>query len=244
MSRAPEVWLKAAITLDGKIASRTGDSRWITSKASRTHAHRLRAQADAVLVGIGTVLADDPLLNVRHVEGPDPRRVVLDGTLRMPESARVLAGPGGPTTVFHGPSAPASRRAALTAAGARLHEVPGTARGLDLPSVLRALGAQGSRALLVEGGARVHGALLDAGLVDRVEVFVAPRILGDAEAPSFAGGRGSDLMAGAWALDDVRVRPSGPDLWWSGRPHRPGTAGPPDGRESLGPGLSKGPDEG
>lgn len=211
----PMVVLKAAVTLDGRMATRTGDSKWITGDAARADAHRLRDDHDAVLVGVGTVLADDPRLDVRHVEGVNPIRVVFDSALRTPTDANVIRSEGGETWIVHGPAAEPGRRTALAEAGAVLIEVPSVGPrgggGIDLDAALRALGERELMRVMVEGGPTLHGALLDAGLADRAVVFVAPRIVGDASAPAFAAGRGRDLMAEAWALDDVVVTPLGRD---------------------------------
>ena len=215
-TKLPYVVLKAAVTLDGRMATRIGDSKWITGLQARTEAHRQRDRADGVLVGVGTVLADDPQLNVRHVAGVDPVRIVLDRSLRTPHTANVLTSPGGECWILHGSSAPAERRRALAEAGAVLLEVPETASQLRLEDCLLALGAREMVRLLVEGGPRVHGALLDAGLADRAEIFVAPRILGDASAMGLADGRGQDRMASAWQLVDPTVRRLGDDVWMSG----------------------------
>jgi diaminohydroxyphosphoribosylaminopyrimidine deaminase/5-amino-6-(5-phosphoribosylamino)uracil reductase len=212
----PYVCLKAAVTLDGRMATRTGDSRWITSSASRREAHRLRAESDAVLVGVQTLLTDDPLLNVRHVKGRDPLRVVLDTSLRTPVSAAMLRGGAAEMLVLHAAGADPTQAAALRAAGATLLEVPRGQGGLDLHAALRALGERGVVRLLVEGGGRVHGSLLDAGLADYASVFVAPVIVGDSQAPAFASGRGSDTMAASYGVAPVRVRRRGPDVWIDG----------------------------
>lgn len=210
----PFVTLKAAVTLDGRIATRTGDAKWITGERARREAHRLRDRSDAVLVGVGTVLADDCSLTVRHVRGRDPLRAVLDTELRTPPDARIVrqrsaAG----TVVFHGPRAPEARRSALAEAGVELVEVPLAGEGrLDLVAVLRELGRRDVVRLLVEGGAQVHGALLDAGLVDRVAVFVAPRIVGDAGAPPLALGGGVARIADAWRIRDPEIRRLGHDV--------------------------------
>jgi len=223
-TKLPYVVLKSAVTLDGKMATRTGDSKWITGEAARTEAHRLRDRADGVLVGIGTVLADDPQLNVRHVPGVDPVRIVLDRMLRTPHTAKVLTASGGECWILHGSAAPQERREALRAAGAFLLEVAETEADpprLVMEDALRALGEREIVRLLVEGGPRVHGTLLDRGLADRAEIFVAPRVLGDGAAPGLAMGRGSDVMAGAWRIDDPVVRRLGDDVWVSGELRAP-----------------------
>lgn len=204
----PWVVLKAAVTLDGRMATRTGDSKWITGPEARRRAHLMRDRCDAVLVGVGTVLADDPELTVRHVEGVDPLRVVLDTHLRTPADAK-LARPG--TVIAHGPEAPAERRAALEARGVELLPIEAAPR-VDLPAVLRALGARDVVRLLVEGGPAVHAALLGADLADEAAVFVAPKIVGDAQAKSLAAGRGADTIATAWELRSPRIEACGPDV--------------------------------
>ncbi len=204
----PFVTLKAAVTLDGKMATRVGDSKWITSEASRVEAHRMRDRSDAILVGIGTALADDPALTVRHVEGRDPLRVVLDSEGRLPSTAKLASSN---TLVFRarGVTAPIP-------SGVEVVHVPRGESGLSLPDVLRELGRRDIVRLLVEGGGRVHGAMLDGALVDRVAVFIAPVVLGDALAVGFAAGRGVDYMADALRLHRVRHRSLGEDILMTG----------------------------
>jgi diaminohydroxyphosphoribosylaminopyrimidine deaminase/5-amino-6-(5-phosphoribosylamino)uracil reductase len=216
----PLVVLKAATTLDGRIATRTGESRWITGEEARKDAHRLRDRADAVLVGIGTVLADDPRLDVRHVEGRDPIRVVLDTHLRTPPGANVirLATPASPTWIAHGPQAPLDRREALRRDGVELLAIPQAGRGLALSALLRELGKREVMQLLVEGGGRVHGSLLEAGLADRAEIYVAPLVLGDPAARPLAEREAPALrIADAFRLGDVEVRRFGRDVRIRGR---------------------------
>jgi diaminohydroxyphosphoribosylaminopyrimidine deaminase / 5-amino-6-(5-phosphoribosylamino)uracil reductase len=213
----PEVTLKAAVTLDGKMATATGDSQWITGERARRHGHRLRAASDAVMVGVGTVVRDDPRLTVRMARGRDPMRVVLDTGLRMPAHARVLdASREHPTLVFHGSAASEDARRAIVSEGVDLVEVPTRDGRVDLGAVLRELGRRGVLRLLVEGGPTLHGALLDAGLADRAAVFVAPRIVGAGSAPALALGAGADRMADAWSLVQLRVRRLGPDVLFEG----------------------------
>ena len=205
----PYVTLKAAVTLDGRMATRTGDSKWITGEDARTEAHRMRDRADAVMVGVGTVLADDPALTVRHVEGVDPLRVVLDARLRTPVDAK-LARAG--TIVMHAAGAERARANALRARGCELVEVAAHEGALDLGAVLKTLGARDVVRLLVEGGPTLHAALLDGGHADHAAIFVAPKIVGDASAPAFAGGRGVDAIAEAWTLRDPQTRTLGTDV--------------------------------
>lgn len=227
--KRPLVVLKAAVTLDGRIATRTGDSKWITGEDARREAHRLRDRADAVMVGIGTVLADDPRLDVRMVEGRDPIRVVLDTHLRTPPEARLIAHASTrPTWLVHGPDAPPARRDALARDGVELIEAPLEEGALDLGWVLTELGRRDVMRLLVEGGGRVHGALLDRGLADRAEIFVAPLVLGDPGARPLAEMRDPPMhIASAFRLDDLQIVQLGRDVLFRGhlRGGRQATAG-------------------
>lgn len=218
----PFVTLKAAVTLDGRMASRTGDSKWVTGELARAHAHRMRDRSDAVMVGVGTVLADDPALTVRLVRGRDPLRVVLDSTLQTPvDSQLVRTAAQVPTLVFHGSDYNTERATALRQAGVTLKQVARGQAGLDLHAVLVELGAQGVVRLLVEGGPTLHGSLLDAGLVDRAAVFVAPRILADSSAMPLAIARPRLQMAEAFALQAPTRRSFGDDLLIEGALARP-----------------------
>ncbi len=219
----PLVIGKSAVTLDGRIATATGDSKWITGELARTEAHRMRDRADAVMVGIETVLADDPGLDVRLVSGRDPLRIVLDTHLRTPTNAKVVQNPSGGVLIAHGPEALAERRAALSAAGAGLIELPLDGSGrVALPALLSALGARDVMQLLVEGGGRVIGALLDADLLDRLATFVAPVVLGDPLARPLAHRSVAvQNLAQAHRLTHVRTRTFGDDVLIEGRvPHR------------------------
>src|SRR5215213_7163361 len=173
----PYVVLKYAQTLDGRIASRTGDSKWISGEEERRISHALRATSDAVLVGIGTVLSDDPQLTVRMVPGASPLRVILDSTLRVPGHARILGGDAS-TMVISTTDARAASQRALRSRGVAVHSVSPHPAGVDAGEALRLLRSLGVRSVLVEGGARVITSFLKARLADRVVVGIAPTILG------------------------------------------------------------------
>lgn len=210
----PHVTLKAASTLDGKIADLHGASKWITGEAARLEARRLRSEADAIVVGIGTLLADDPALTVR-LDGPWPRqplRVVLDSKARTPVTARVIQGePRGLAVIAVGADAPADRVRALESAGAQVVHCPGADGRVSPIDLLTALAGREVRGVLVEGGAEVAGAFLEAGLVDRVAMFVAPLLLGGATAPTAVAGAGRELKR-ALSLEHVEVRRIGDDV--------------------------------
>ncbi len=211
----PYATLKAAVTLDGRIATERGDSKWITGEAARREAHRMRDRADAVLVGIGTVLADDPALTVRHVRGRDPVRVVLDTHLRTPPDANLVRHDSrAPTLIVHGPGVASEARARLADhPGVVLLEAPLDGHGhLDLEAVLRALGERDVVRLLVEGGAKVHGALLARGLAQRAAIFVAPRLLGDPRAVPLADAGAVARIADGWRLRAPELRRFGDDF--------------------------------
>ena len=210
----PFVTAKFASSLDGKIATTTGDSRWITSAEARAYAHDLRAASDAVMVGIGTALADDPQLTARDEHGKplarQPTRVVLDSAARLPTTARMLAEPG--DTVVAVARAPDARRRALERAGARVVQAPSADGAVDLGALLAELGRGDTTSVLVEGGGVLLGSLFDAGLVDKVVAFVAPTIIGGAEAPSSVAGAGAQRIADAVRLSRVRTLHLGRDV--------------------------------
>jgi 3,4-dihydroxy 2-butanone 4-phosphate synthase/GTP cyclohydrolase II len=173
----PHVVLKYAQTLDGRIATSNGDSKWISGEGERAISHALRAACDAVLVGVGTVVTDDPQLTVRMVAGASPVRVVLDSTLRTPPTARVLDDDA-TTIIFATDQASPERREELRSRQVAVRTVPAGPSGVDLEAVLKDLRVGGVRSLLVEGGARVITAMLAAGVADRLIVAVAPTIVG------------------------------------------------------------------
>jgi len=176
-SERPYVLVKYAQTLDGRIATRTGDSKWISGEAERRISHALRAACDAVLVGSGTVQQDDPQLTVRLVPGANPIRVVLDSSLRMPPTAKVT-GDGATTIVFTTPAADPLRMAQLRAARVTVREVAAGPQGVDLAAVLAQLRRSGIESLMVEGGRRVITSLFATGQVDRLVVSISPTIIG------------------------------------------------------------------
>lgn len=219
----PYVTLKVAVSLDGKIATATRDARWISSEASRAMAHRLRARHDAVMVGIGTVLADDPLLTARPAGRSSfrrqPLRVVVDSHARTPVDSRLVrsASPDAPVLVAVTDRAPAPRVEALRAAGAEVVVLPAAPDGrVDLTALLRHLGGREVTSVLVEGGGELVASLVEAQLADAMVVFLAPKILGGKEAPSPVGGAGVARVADAWGVARWQVR------------QVPGSGSPPD----------------
>lgn len=214
-----EVWLKIAVSLDGRIATRTGRSQWITSKAARARGRALRGEVDAILVGRGTVEADDPRLTARAPGTSDPIRLVMDSRLSLSARATLVrTARETPTWVLTTRAAPATRRATLEAAGVEVLTLRKTRAGrVDPKAAVAALEARGVRRLLVEGGAEVAGAFCDAGLVDRVFAFVAPVLIGGAEAPGAIGGRGPARLEDALRLVSPRVETLGSDVLVSGR---------------------------
>ncbi len=210
----PYVTAKWALSLGGQSAARTGKSLYMTGAAAREEAHRLRATSDAVLVGIGTALADDPQLTVRDVPGQSPLRVVLDSAGRLPLSSRLLHAEGR-TVLYVGDDIDEERLKALS----DLAEVVRLGQGprLSLTAVLDDLGRRDVTSLLVEGGATVHGAFFDQGLVDRVAVFVAPLVLGGREAPPGVAGLGAESPAKGLRLIGGTWRVLGEDTYFTAR---------------------------
>ncbi|TWT46201.1 Riboflavin biosynthesis protein RibD [Phycisphaerae bacterium RAS1] len=198
----PWVILKWGQSLDGRIATRSGDSKWITDAAMRSHAHRVRGRLDAIIVGVGTVLTDDPLLTCRV--GPVLRtatRVMLDSRLRTPPSAQVVRTAGRVSTwIFCGGSAPARRRSRLEKAGCRVTPVRSKRGGLSLPAVLDALGQAAMTNVLVEGGGKLLGEFVDQRLADEFHVYVAPRLIGGAKACGALSARGPQRVSESLSL--------------------------------------------
>ncbi len=209
--RRPWVILKWAQSIDGRIATPRGDSKWISDERMRRHAHRTRGRVDAILVGVGTVLCDDPLLTCRSAR---PRRhatrVVLDTRLQTPDSAQLVRTANSrPTWIFCGPRPPRARRKALEAAGCNVIPLSHSAAGLDLGEMLDRLGSRGMTNLLVEGGAALLGSFCDQRLADELQVYLAPKLLGGREALGAIGGSGAALVKDATTLRGPKMRPLG-----------------------------------
>jgi diaminohydroxyphosphoribosylaminopyrimidine deaminase/5-amino-6-(5-phosphoribosylamino)uracil reductase len=234
----PLVILKWAMTLDGKIACASGNSRWVTGEAARLHLHQMRDQVDAILVGANTAKVDDPELTARPpAPGPlpgwaggldpgpdpawrpkDPLRIVLDSMARTPLEARVFS-PAlrerplpGQTLLATTSLAPPLRLASLRERGVDVLEVPAADGRVPLDRLLDELGRRGVTSLLVEGGSRVHWSFLSQGLADYLMVYIAPKAVGGQTAPGPVGGSGLQRMADAWTMAQPRWTPLGPDL--------------------------------
>jgi diaminohydroxyphosphoribosylaminopyrimidine deaminase / 5-amino-6-(5-phosphoribosylamino)uracil reductase len=193
----PLITYKAAMSLDGRVASPTGDSRWISSTESRELVHRWRSQCDAVAVGIGTALADDPLLTARLDEDSDqPARVVFDSQARLPvDSALVNSVDEAPLIVICAPEAPSAKRDALERAGAEVIAAPGRSPRARLEAALDELGRHEIQDLLLEGGPTLAGALFDADEIDELRLFIAPVVVGAAQARAVLEGEGVSRIA-------------------------------------------------
>jgi diaminohydroxyphosphoribosylaminopyrimidine deaminase / 5-amino-6-(5-phosphoribosylamino)uracil reductase len=214
-TKRPFVLLKVAASLDGKIATVTGESRWITNERSRLLVHQLRDQVDAVMVGINTVLQDDPLLTARLPGGGgrDPIRIVVDTHLRIPCEARLLAASATACTVIAtSPAAPRAKRLQLEAVGAKVLIVEGDGPGISLGPLMDELGAMQVTSILLEGGGELHCSALRAGIVDKVLYFLAPKLIGGRSAPMAIAGEGFARLEEAVTLERMQVRQLDGDL--------------------------------
>ena len=215
-TKRPFVILKTAMSLDGKIATRTGDSRWITTKIARQYVHKLRDEVDAILVGIETVLKDNPRLTVR-IETPDsdrqarkPTRIIVDSRARVPLSAKVL-NKVAPTIVAVTQVAPSRKIVALKKKGVKVLLLKNKNGKVDLKELLKRLGKLEITNLLVEGGGRINAAFLKNGLVDKILFFIAPKIIGGEGAPTPVEGEGIARIKDAISLKNIDIKSFGGD---------------------------------
>ena len=212
---SPLVVYKCAATLDGRIATAGGDSRWVTGPEARARVHRLRSTMDAIMVGIGTVLKDDPQLTARLPDGGgrDPVRIVLDTRLRMPASARMLRlDSPAETLIICARQADAKRRRELEKAGAEVLACPMHEKSLDLAALMPLLGRRGITSVLLEGGGRVGAAAIKAGVVDKIMFFYAPKLLAGDDGVPICSGPGVARMAEALAVHGMQIERLGADI--------------------------------
>jgi diaminohydroxyphosphoribosylaminopyrimidine deaminase/5-amino-6-(5-phosphoribosylamino)uracil reductase len=220
----PLVTIKVAATLDGRIATRTGDSRWISNERSRRFVHHLRCMADGILIGIDTALADDPQLTARLRKRPpcrQPTRIVVDSRLRLPATSHLVrTAQDVPVWVACTEDAPQQKESELREAGAVVLRLPGQRGHVDLLSLLKECGKRQITSLLVEGGSRVVGAFFQHHLADDCYIFYAPKILGDLQAVPMVQGIPGNSMSEALPVYDLRFRRFGDDVMLSGRFHK------------------------
>lgn len=218
LTRRPFVTLKTASTLDGKIATRTGDSKWITGPDSRAFVHTLRHRNQAIMVGIGTVLSDDPLLTTRlDVPALHPVRIIVDSSLKLPLAARVVTDKSAETIVLTTEGADPQKRRQLEAAGVTVLSCGGGQQA-DLNKALELLGEREIASILLEGGGKLNGAMLEQGLIDKLVLFYAPKIVGGDRAPGNFSFGGFELMKDAIELERISLQRFGDDVCLTGYP--------------------------
>lgn len=216
----PFVIAKSAMTMDGWTATSTGHSKWITNERSRRFVHLLRQRVDGVMVGVGTILKDDPLLTTRLKgrKGRDPIRIVVDTHLRTPPGARIFETGSGMTVIAVGEHAPKEAMDTMRKKGVKVVTCPVKGERVDLEALMDILGGMSLASLLLEGGATLMGSMLRAGLVDKFYLFMAPRIMGGGDGIPMASGPGPRKIEGGVVLGNIRVRRFGDDLLIRGYP--------------------------
>ncbi len=214
----PYVVLKYAMTLDGRVACHTGLSRWVSGEAARAHTHETRNRLSAIMAGVGTVVADDPLLTCRMEGGRNPLRVICDSHLRIPLRSQIVQTAREVPTIIACTRADTTARLTLESAGCIVERLPGDGAGkIDLRALVKMLGACDIDSVLLEGGPTLAGSALDAGLVDAVQVYIAPKLFGGAKAPGPVAGTGVRSPQEALQLYDVRRSFLGADLLVEGK---------------------------
>ncbi|MDR7071084.1 bifunctional diaminohydroxyphosphoribosylaminopyrimidine deaminase/5-amino-6-(5-phosphoribosylamino)uracil reductase RibD [Fictibacillus barbaricus] len=216
VENVPFVTLKSGITLDGKVASHTNNSKWITSEEARLDVHKLRNENAAILVGVNTVLHDDPELTTRIPNGRNPIRVVLDSSLRIPVNAKLVTDRKAETWIFTSENCDPLKKEQLESLGIKVF-IAGRTQ-VNPRDVLNILGENLVSSLIIEGGGTINASFFEKGLIDKVILYVAPKLIGGKESPSFFGGTGIDKMANAIELSNMTVTPIGPDFKFTGYP--------------------------
>jgi len=217
-TKRPFVILKVATSLDGRIAAESGDSQWITNEKSREYVHQLRSAVDAVLVGIGTVKKDDPLLTCRlkSRKGKDPIRIIVDSTLTISPKAKVLnLNSSAPTIIATTPKASLKKRALIEKKAIRVLVIPSPDR-VDLQLLMEVLGKEEITSVLIEGGREINTSALQSGIVDKVLFFYAPKIIGGEKAPLMVGGEGIARVKDALVLHNITTQRFGDDVMIEG----------------------------
>jgi diaminohydroxyphosphoribosylaminopyrimidine deaminase/5-amino-6-(5-phosphoribosylamino)uracil reductase len=206
--KKPFVTIKAAASLDGKIATKKMDSKWISSPSTREYIHLLRGEYDAIMVGINTIIKDDPRLTVRHPnwKGKNITRIILDSNLRFPKEAKILKTlKQGKILIFTQVKTPSRKIEALKKMGLNVISFPLTSTGIDLNEVLIWLGKNEISSLLVEGGGTLHTALLEKKLVDKMFITLSPKLIGGSNSPSFFHGKGSNFVKESLGLQNIKI---------------------------------------
>ncbi len=221
VEKRPFITLKAASTLDGKIASRSLDSKWITSEEARLDVHQLRSENQAILVGVGTVAEDDPELTARIPNGRNPLRIVLDSSLRISLESKIIADGLAETWIFTAQQVDAKKKAVLEQLGVSVFETSGV-KQVDVQDVVRILGEKSISSLFIEGGGTINAAFLEVGLVDKTIFYFAPKLIGGKHAPTFIEGTGYDLMKDAVELERGEFIKIGKDFKFTGYPVKKG----------------------
>ncbi len=211
------VLAKWAMTADGRLATRTGDSRWVTSEESRARGRLLRAESDALIVGVGTVLRDDPRLSARTGDGREALRVIVDSSLRTPSEAELFSCAGSGVLIACAEDASAEREKALAGRGAEVLRLPAPGGRVNLESLFDKLHERGKLRLMMEGGGTLLGAAFDAKRVDYACIFIAPKVVGGRQAPGAVQGRGLTRMAEALEIADARGEAIGREMLLHGR---------------------------
>ncbi|PGZ94015.1 MULTISPECIES: bifunctional diaminohydroxyphosphoribosylaminopyrimidine deaminase/5-amino-6-(5-phosphoribosylamino)uracil reductase RibD [Bacillaceae] len=213
----PFVVMKSASTLDGKIATHSSDSKWITSAEARNDVHQLRNEIGAILVGVNTVLKDNPELTTRIPNGRNPVRVILDSTLKIPLESKVVSDQQAETWIFTSQKHSEQKRIELENLGVKVF-VTSDLNRVDLNEMLKILGEHSISSLLVEGGGEVNASFMNQNLVDKVIVYLAPKLIGGKNAPTFLEGTGIDKMGQAIELEEIELTKIGPDYKFIGYP--------------------------